>query len=90
MQRSVHLGLRSLWLPQIICVAEFASATDTGTLLLASASQDKNIRIWAIVPEELAGSSHTTPATFDPEQPMLPGAISRCCCSDHVRRIHLA
>lgn len=48
-----------------------------GTLLLASASQDKNIRIWAVVPEELAGSPNTASAAVDPEQPMLPGAISR-------------
>ena len=48
-----------------------------GRLLLASASQDKNIRIWAIVPEAQADLSPAVPATLDPEQPMLPAAISR-------------
>ena len=48
-----------------------------GRLLLASASQDKNIRIWAIVPEAQAELLPAAPATYDPEQPMLPAAISR-------------
>jgi len=54
------------------------SAT-TGRLLLASASQDKNIRIWAIVPEEQADA--VTATRIDAEQPMLPAVISRWGCS---------
>lgn len=54
-----------------------ADCCAAGRLLLASASQDKNIRIWAIVLEAQADSSPAAPATLDPEQPMLPSAISR-------------